>query len=196
MKYLLLSILLFASFPKPKKQILFIGDSLTCYTGGWQHQFAKGLGYEYTNISSVGKRTDWMLKTLRQHFYTHPKYDLVVIYGGVNDAFASVSTNKVVDNVQSMVDECNLRDIEAVVILGYSPDKVLRNGPYSESIMARAINRYSIIQSKLDKPLVACLVTPVDTTVNRSDSGDGIHLKASGHRKFAKYMLANMYNEN
>ena len=195
MKYLLLSFLLFASFPKPTKRILFIGDSLTCYSGGWQHQFAKGLGYEYTNISSVGKRTDWMLKTLRQHFYTHPKYDLVVIYGGVNDAFASVSPSKVVDNVQEMVYECESHNVESVVILGYSPDKVLKNGPYSESIMTRARNRYSIIQSKLDKQLVACLVLPVDTTINRSDSGDGIHLKASGHRKFAKFMLANMYNE-
>ena len=196
MKYLLLSILLFASFPKPKKRILFIGDSLTCYTGGWQHQFAKGLGYDYVNISSVGKRTDWMLKTLRQHFYAHPKYDLVVIYGGVNDAFASVSSSKVVDNIQEMVYECESHNIESVVILGYSPDKVLRNGPYSESIMARARNRYSIIQSKLDEELVACLVIPVDNTIDRSDSGDGIHLKASGHRKFAKSMLANMYNEN
>jgi lysophospholipase L1-like esterase len=194
MKYLLLSILLFASFPKPTKRILFIGDSLTCYTGGWQHQFAKGLGYDYINISSVGKRTDWMLKTLRQHFYTHPKYDLVVIYGGVNDAFASVSPSKVVYNIQEMVYECESHNIESVVILGYSPDKILKNGPYSESIMARARNRYSIIQSKLDEELVACLVIPVDTTINRSDSGDGIHLKASGHRKFAKFMLANMYD--
>jgi lysophospholipase L1-like esterase len=194
MKYLLLSILLFASFPKPTKRILFIGDSLTCYTGGWQHQFAKGLGYEYTNISSVGKRTDWMLKTLRQHFYTHPKYDLVVIYGGVNDAFASVSPSKVVYNIQEMVYECESHNIESVVILGYSPDKILKNGPYSESIMVRARNRYSIIQSKLDEELVACLVIPVDTTINRSDSGDGIHLKASGHRKFAKFMLANIYD--
>ena len=194
MKYLLLSILLFVSFPKSKKRILFIGDSLTCYTGGWQHQFAKGLGYEYTNISSGGKRTDWMLKTLRQHFYTHPKYDLVVIYGGVNDAFSSVSPSKVVYNIQEMVYECETHNIESVVILGYSPDKILKNGPYSESIMARARNRYSIIQSKLDEELVACLVIPVDTTINRSDSGDGIHLKASGHRKFAKFMLANIYD--
>jgi hypothetical protein len=93
-----------------------------------------------------------------------------------------------------MVDECNLHNIETVVISGYSPDKILKNGPYSESIMARARNRYSIIQSKLNKELVACLVIPVDTTINRSDSGDGIHLKASGHRKFAKFMLANMYD--
>ena len=192
MKYLLLSILLFVSFPKPKKRILFIGDSLTCYAGGWQHQFAKGLGYDYVNISSGGKRTDWMLKTLRQHFHTHPKYDLVVIYGGVNDAFASVSPSKVVENVQEMVYECETHNIESIVILGYSPNKVLKNGPYSESIMARARNRYSIIQSKLDSQLVACLVIPVDNTVDRSDSDDGIHLIASGHRKFAKSVLANI----
>jgi hypothetical protein len=38
-----------------------------------------------------------------------------------------------------------------------------------------------------------CDIIPVDTTIDRSDSGDGIHLKASGHRKFTKFVLANMY---
>jgi hypothetical protein len=29
----------------------------------------------------------------------------------------------------------------------------------------------------------------MDNTVDRSDSDDGIHLKASGHKKFAKHVL-------
>jgi lysophospholipase L1-like esterase len=136
-----------------------------------------------------------MLKTLRQHLTTNPYYDLVVIYGGVNDAFSYVPLSRVTDNIQDMVDECVMRDIKAAVVLGYSPNKVLKNGPYSETIMKRSRDRYATIQSKLNNQLVTCIILPVDTTVNRSDSGDGIHLKASGHRKFAKFMLVNMYNE-
>jgi lysophospholipase L1-like esterase len=193
MKYLfLLLVLLFPSFSTPKR-ILFVGDSLTCYLGGWQHQFAKGLGHNYVNISSGGKRTDWMFKRLHEQLTIYSNYEMVVIYGGVNDAFSYVPVSKVVNNVQNMVDECIYYDIPVVVVLGYSPDKVLKRGPYSEAIMTRARNRYTEIQSKLKNQLVRCDVLPVDTTVTRADSNDGIHLKALGHIKFAKSMLANMY---
>jgi lysophospholipase L1-like esterase len=193
MKYLVLLLaLLFPSFTKPKR-ILFIGDSLTCYSGGWQHQFAKGLGREYVNLSSGGKRTDWMFKRLHDQLSVYSDYEMVVIYGGVNDAFSSVPLSEVVNNIQNMVDECIYYDIPVVVVLGYSPHKILKDGPYPEITMFRARNRYAAIQSKLNSQLVRCDIIPVDTTVNRSDSDDGIHLKASGHRKFAKFVLANMY---
>jgi lysophospholipase L1-like esterase len=193
MKYLVLLLaLLFPSFTKPKR-ILFIGDSLTCYSGGWQHQFAKGLGREYINLSSVGKRTDWMLKRLHDQLSVDSDYEMVVIYGGVNDAFSSVPLSKVATNIQNMVDECIYYDIPVVVVLGYSPHKILTNGPYPEATMFRARIRYADLQAKLNNQLIRCDIIPVDTTIDRSDSGDGIHLKASGHRKFAKFVLANMY---
>ena len=195
MKYLILLLaLLFPSFTKPKR-ILFIGDSLTCYSKGWQHQFAKGLGFEYVNLSSGGKRTDWMYKTLHNQLSTYSDYEMVVIYGGVNDAFSSVPLSKVTNNIQNMIDECIYYDIPVVVISGYSPDKMLKRGPYSEAIMVRARNRYDAIQKNINSKLMRCDVIPVDTTVDRSDSDDGIHLRASGHRKFAKFVLVNMYNE-
>jgi lysophospholipase L1-like esterase len=195
MKYLVLLLaLLFPSFTKPKR-ILFIGDSLTCYSGGWQHQFAKGLGREYVNLSSVGKRTDWMFKTLHNQLSTYSDYEMVVIYGGANDAFSSVPLSKVVNNIQNMVDECIYYDIPVVVVLGYSPHKILTNGPYPEVTMFRARTRYTNLQARLNNQLMRCDIIPVDTTIDRSDSGDGIHLKASGHRKFAKFVLANIYNE-
>jgi lysophospholipase L1-like esterase len=82
--------------------------------------------------------------------------------------------------------------MEAVVVLGYSAHKVLTNGPYSEATMLRARLRYANIQAKLNNQLVTCKILPVETTVDRSDSDDGIHLKASGHRKFAKSLLSKM----
>jgi lysophospholipase L1-like esterase len=193
MKYLVLLLaLLFPSFTKPKR-ILFVGDSLTCYSGGWQHQFAKGLGQDYVNLSSVGKRTDWMYKRLHDQLLTYSDYDMVVIYGGVNDAFSSVPLSKVTNNIQNMIDECIYYDIPVVVISGYSSNKILKRGPYSETIMSRARNRYDAIQKNINNKLMRCDVIPVDTTIDRSDSGDGIHLKASGHRKFAKFVLANIH---
>jgi lysophospholipase L1-like esterase len=191
-KLLIVVALALSSFTPKKNKVLFIGDSLTCYSGGWQHQFAKEMGYDYVNISKGGKRTDWMLKTLRQYLATHHDYDMVVIYGGVNDAFSYVPLSNVADNVQDMVDECVYYDMKAVVVLGYSPNKLLKKGPYSEEIMKRARDRYAAIQTKLNNQLVTCKILPVDTTVDRSDSDDGIHLRASGHRKFAKWVIKNL----
>jgi lysophospholipase L1-like esterase len=82
--------------------------------------------------------------------------------------------------------------MEAVVVLGYSPHNVLTRGPYPEATMLRARLRYANIQAKLNNQLVTCKILPVDTSVDRSDSDDGIHLKASGHRKFAKSLLSKM----
>jgi lysophospholipase L1-like esterase len=32
----------------------------------------------------------------------------------------------------------------------------------------------------------------MDNMIDRSDSDDGVHLKASGHRKFANWVLKNL----
>jgi hypothetical protein len=54
---LLLSVVLLTSFSTPPLRVLFIGDSLTCYTGGWQDMVAKKFGYQSLNKSSGGKTT-------------------------------------------------------------------------------------------------------------------------------------------
>lgn len=181
--------LMMVSFKPTKHQILFIGDSLTAYDNGWQDKVAKGLDRDYVNLSVGGKRTDWMLKRLTEHLNQNSKYERVIIYGGINDAFSRRRNGMVVSDVQSMVDLCNQKGIKPIVIIGYNPDKVNRNTMYSEKITREGREKYMLIQLTLVSRLQNCQIVPMDNTIDRTDSDDGIHLKASGHRKFAKWVL-------
>jgi lysophospholipase L1-like esterase len=193
MKTLLISLFLFLSIPPSRDvKILFVGDSLTCYVNGWQHTVAKGMGKGYVNISKGGKRTDWMLKTLSNYLENGPHHNTLIIYGGINDSFSSTKESTTINNLQSMVDLGNLYDMEVIVIVGYDPNRVIKKTVYNDSVTKICRDRYVKLQKKIQKRLIGCKVIPMDTTVNYSDSGDGIHLKSSGHKKFSNWVLKNL----
>ena len=195
MKNLILIFLSFLFTPNnndtPPLRALFIGDSLTCYANGWQQQLSEKYDYQYTNISSGGKRTLWMVNTLTNHLNKDDNYSNVFIYGGCNDAFSYVDLQSTVNNIQKMVDLCNSRRIKPYVIIGYNPAKVILKTPYSNEITKRSRERYIELQ-KLMNGLRNCVIIPMDTTVTYSDSEDGVHLKGSGHRKFGNWVINKM----
>lgn len=191
MKQLIIAFVLLGSysFSPAKEKYLFIGDSLTCYAGGWQDQVAKSNGATYTNISKGGKRTSWMLATLVMHFGSKRDYNKVFIYGGCNDAFSYVSLEGAVTNVQNMVDLCIERKMQPIVILGYDPYKVMVNTPYKKEIADFHKARYVKLQSMMKQHLVNCKIIEVCPTVTDANAHDDIHLGASGHKLFAEWVL-------
>lgn len=186
---LILCVVLLSFNTKQNDKILFIGDSLTCYAGGWQDQVAKKLGYKYDNISKGGKRTSWMLANLIMHFGTKRNYKKVFIYGGCNDAFSYVSLEGAVTNIQNMVDLCVENKVEPIVILGYDPYKVMVNTPYKKDIAEFHKARYVKLQNLMKQHLVNCKIIEVCPTVNNTNAHDDIHLGASGHKLFADWVL-------
>ena len=172
-------------------RILFVGDSMTSYTGGWHHQFAKKLGREYVNVSIPGKRTDWMKFTLIETLRRDHNFKTCVIYGGINDGFAYVRVESVLRNVQEMVDICNQHGIEPVVLVGYDPSKVMVNFTTMKQNLDFHRNRYIQIQQLLSTQLKNCKIVPIAQEISRSDSDDGVHFKASGHKKFAEWVYEN-----
>lgn len=187
---LLLLTILLTSF-KAGERVLFIGDSLTCYAGGWQDQVSAARGYQRVNISKGGKRTAWMLSTLDSHLMKDHNYDKVFIYGGCNDAFSYVNLTQAVGNIQQMVFMCKFYGIEPYVIVGYDPERVMTKTVYADSVTKFHRSRYDTLQ-KLMLGLEDCTIVPMDTTVNHSDSGDGIHLGARGHKKFSSWVLSHV----
>ena len=179
------------SFVPQSKKILFVGDSLTCYSGGWQHVVSKQLGLEYDNISKGGKRTDWMEKRLREQLTNNKNYGTVVIYGGINDSFAYTQPNLTIRNIQRMVDLCNENKIKPVVIVGYDPSKVIFKTVYTDKVTEFHRRRYIELQKRIETEIKNCKIIPMEPTIDRQDSGDGIHLKSSGHKKFYKWVLKN-----
>lgn len=183
------------SYKTPPRRVLYIGDSLTCAAGGWQDQVSKHFGYQSLNLSKGGVRTDYMRSVLNTCFKTDTSFTRVFIYGGCNDAFSMVDLQKSVDNIQAMVDSCNRRGIEPVVIVGFNPAQVTTKTVYDESTTKRCVGRYIEFQKLMVKEktgLKNCIIIPMDTTMFYSDTGDGIHFAASGHRKFAKWVIEHL----
>jgi hypothetical protein len=178
--------------PQTARRIVFVGDSLTCYSGGWQSTVAKGMDMKFDNISKGGKRTKWMLTTLQSYLKKNNFHSTLIIYGGINDSFAMTSETETLNNIQSMVDLGNLYEMEVIVIVGYNPNKVNVGTTYDNVTITRCRNRYIRLQKKIQERITGCRIVSMDNTVDRTDSDDGIHLKASGHKKFAKWVLSNV----
>jgi lysophospholipase L1-like esterase len=176
----------------PNYKILFVGDSLTTYKGGWQNQYSKMRGAaDYVNISKGGKRTKWMLEQMKKYpadKYEYSPYHEIVIYGGINDSFSYVSEDETIYNIQQMIYIAKKMGALPIVVIGYDPNKVIKNTMYSNEVETRCRNRYIKLQKRMVKDLKWCIIVPMDTTITRADSDDGIHLKSSGHKKFSKWV--------
>jgi lysophospholipase L1-like esterase len=191
-KLALILCLTLSAFTQKEDKILFVGDSLTAYRGGWQHQVARMLHAKHTNISKGGKRTKWMVNELNKLSDNSEGYTKVIIYGGINDSFSSVKEEETIENIQDMVYTAKEMGSEPIVIVGYNADKVNRNTMYSNEVETKCRNRYIKLQKRIQRDIRGCNVIPMDNTIDRSDSDDGIHLKASGHRKFSSWVLKNL----
>lgn len=191
-KLLILLALSLVSFTSPQKRVLFVGDSLTSYSNGWQDVVGRTLGLDYDVLARGGKRTSWMLKALEEQLAEDSEYDEVIIYGGINDSFSYVSSTSTIANIQSMVDLCNRLRIKPIVIVGYNPERVVQRTMYGGAVTKVCRDRYIVLQNKMKTNLRGCKIIPIEDSISRSDSDDGIHLRASGHRKFAKWILQNI----
>jgi lysophospholipase L1-like esterase len=187
--------LLLSAFRQPEQKILFVGDSLTAYRGGWQHQVARMRHATHDNISKGGKRTKWMLEQMKKYpvdRYEYSPYNEIYIYGGINDSFSYVSEDETIRNIQEMVYIAKKMGALPIVIIGYNPKQVIQMTGYSTEVETRCRNRYIKLQQRMMKELKWCEIIPMDTTINRTDSDDGIHLNSKGHKKFTNWVLKNL----
>ena len=189
---LLLVVITLTSFSTPPMRVLFIGDSLTCYRGGWQDQVCKYFGFQSVNESKGGKRTEWMKDVLQNKLYHDENFTYVFIYGGCNDAYSYVNLQGTVNNIQTMVNLCNERGAKPIVIVGYDPARVSIKTTYDDVTTKRCRERYIELQKLMVHPetgLKNCKIIPKDTTVTFKDAGDGIHLGGNGQKKFATWVI-------
>lgn len=114
---------------------------------------------------------------------------MVFIYGGCNDAYSHVNLDSSISSIQKMINICNEYEIEPIVIVGYDPERVQTTTTYSQEVTKFHRTRYVELQKKM-LTLKNCTIIQKDTTVNRKDSDDGIHLKSSGHKKFSNWIIS------
>lgn len=185
-------VILMTSFRTPPQRALFIGDSLTCYAYGWQHQLATSIGHSYTNLAVGGVRIDYMKRSLDAQLKKDSLYSKVFILGGCNDAFSYVDLKKSLKLTQDMVDSCNRRNIQPIVVIGFNATTVIKKTVYDEAITVRSRTRYAELQKMMQDSLKNCLVVPYDPNFTYEDTADGIHFKASGHKKLADWVFKHL----
>jgi len=189
---LLACILTLVSFKTPPQRMLFIGDSLTCYKYGWQHQVATAKGNTYLNLAVGGTRLSQMKYSLDAQMKKDAIFTTAFIYGGCNDGFCFVNLEQSLKYTQDMVDTCNARGIKPVVVIGFDAEKVIKKTVYDEVITKRSRDRYALLQKMMKDKLRDCLVIPVNPNFYYEDTGDGIHFKGSGHKKMADWVLSHL----
>lgn len=103
--------------PNNPTNFLFVGDSLTAYSNSYADQ----LQQKYPNITikkiaEAGKQTSWMLPQLQQELATGTKYDVIAIWGGVNDIYATGSIANAESNLQQMYDAAKATGAKVVAL--------------------------------------------------------------------------------
>jgi lysophospholipase L1-like esterase len=191
MKGLLLIIILLSTIlfePQSKPNVLVIGDSLSSYTGGWQDIISKKLNYNLTNVSKSGAKTDWMLGKLKYQLRCGSKYDIVYIYGGINDIFSNIEQNTTISNICEMIELCNRYDVKPYIIIGYNPYTVMESALPTEIISYRKIG-YFKLQQRIKSEIKQEYIIPMNRNISKTDVSDGIHLNLGGHYKLANWIL-------
>ena len=170
------------------KNVLFIGDSHTAYSNGWQDRLCRRTGMTYLNSAVGGKQTAWMVGEARQKITNY--FDYCFIYGGANDMAGNRSPMKSVKNVQIIVDLCIKAHVKPIVVTGFDPITCI--DVRGRDVYRGYPQRYARFQQLLVDSIKRATVVKTHY-ISRTDCGDFLcHMAASGHRKMADSIIKAM----
>lgn len=184
------TILVSKKFPEIvlNKKALLIGDSHSAFVRGWQTFLNYWTGLEIQNTAVEGKTTSWMRGRLVQNIDS--TFEYCFIFGGENDAASSIPPNKIFKNIEQMVEICIEFGVKPIVILGTSPEKVLKSNSSKWNEYARIKTEY---QNLLITDLPGAIIIDTRDLIERSDCADFIcHMEISGHKKIAAKIILDM----
>ena len=170
------------------KKVLFIGDSHTAYSNGWQDRLCRRTGMTYLNTAVGGKQTQWMVGEARQKITNY--FDYCFIYGGANDMAGNRSPMKSVKNIQTIVDLCIKAHVKPIVVTGFNPITCI--DVRGRDVYRGYPQRYARFQQLLVDSIKGATVVKTHY-ISRTDCGDFLcHMAASGHRKMADSIIKTM----
>ena len=170
------------------KTVLFIGDSHTAYSNGWQDRLCRRTGMTYLNTAVGGKQTSWMVEEARQKVTGY--FDYCFIYGGANDMAGNRSPMKSVKNIQTIVNLCNKTHVKPIVVTGFDPVTCI--DVRGRDVYRGYPQRYARFQQLLIDSIKGATVIKTHY-ISRTDCGDFLcHMAASGHRKMADSIIKTM----
>ncbi|HEY0029134.1 MAG TPA: zincin-like metallopeptidase domain-containing protein [Bacteroidia bacterium] len=174
------------------KRFLFIGDSLTVGFGEGDKSYADHLkelhpGVTVKKIAITGKQTGWMLQKLQEELATGNKYDVISIWGGVNDIYAKKSIDETKKNLQRMYD-LSKESGAKVVALTTIPTRTYKISSSVTSGLTKMLDQWLKANPAIDE------LIDVNAIVNDGNDGtksdylqkDRLHLTRSAQKAIAK----------
>lgn len=98
------------------KTVVFIGDSLSKYPGGWQDQLTLKNNWLTYNLAKVGYTTPQMIGSYMDFKQPH---DIAIIYAGANDVAAGLPNKATVDNIKRLRKLAIEKGAKPIVVTGY-----------------------------------------------------------------------------
>lgn len=174
------------------KRFLFIGDSLTLGFGLDNFSYVDKLkewfpGLVIKKIAVTGKQTGWMLQELQKELATGNKYDVITIWGGVNDIYAKKSIDETKKNLQNMYDLAKSAGAK-VVALTTIPTRTYKISSSVTSGLTKMLDQWLKSNSSIDQ------LVDVNALVNDGKDGtkpeylqkDHLHLSLPAQENIAK----------
>jgi lysophospholipase L1-like esterase len=194
-----LTAILFESFTtiknKNPKKILFLGDSITADNNSYANNIKKSNPNLQIEVkASVGKKTSWMLQSLKDLVAQKKSYDRIYVYGGINDIFSGSSKDVALSNLQAIVNLGNQMGADVFVIEGVKTDGYMdiNKMPITQYVSSKndylpIIQKYDDFQSSIKGGVKNAKLIK---TFNLSDNtNDGIHPTIEGQNIITKEIL-------
>jgi len=174
--------------PNNNTNFLFIGDSLTAYNSSYADQLKQAYpDITIKKIAEVGKQTSWMLPQLQTELSDGTKYDVITIWGGVNDIYATNQIANAESNLQKMYDVAKESGAK-VVALTIPPTATYNISTPQTTQLTNDLNNWINNNQTVDA------VVDVNSLVNDGNDGtrpeylqpDTLHLTDAAHAQIEK----------
>lgn len=183
--------------PCKNKNVLIVGDSITADAGfTWSSQYKKNQTDKNVKILAIpGKQLiTWMKPELEKELKVN-KYDTVIIYGGVNDAFSSKTSSQIIKGLQSIVDNVKNNGAQAIVITGYDAEKDMDVNKMPTTRYVRTADEYKPLLEEYKKfqssvnTITGALIIPKKSI---GILNDGFHPSGAQAKLLYEHIIANI----
>lgn len=168
-------------------KILFVGDSLTAYNQSYADQIKSRFpSLEIKKIAEVGKQTGWMLNALINELSSGVNYDAIVIWGGVNDIYATGSIANAKINLQKMYELASSNEAK-VIALDIIPTATYPASNDNANKLTRELNQWIKSNKKIaiEIDVYDIVGNGEGGTVSQYLQSDKLHLTTPAHALIA-----------
>ncbi len=177
------------------KKILFVGDSLTAAFGidgkGYVDQLRlKRPDLDISRIAVTGKQTGWMLDQLKKELSAGRKYDVIGIWGGINDIYAKNSISEAKKNLQEMYDLAHKAGAR-VIAMNTIPSVAYKMSTPQKVKLTNDLNAWINTNPTKDALLDVNALVKDEKGATRSEymQPDKLHLTESAQKQVASKLL-------